>query len=186
MGKFILSLLIASNLLFVGDSRFVGMRDTVDSDDMWFCKVGQGYSWFSKNIEDIESLVDDNTVIVFGLGVNDLYNISRYEGVEKYFDRMYYISVNPVDEYLEERYGYSIRNIDIEKFNARIQLMYKKRYIDCNSRLHLVGYSTVDGLHYTKSTYRTIYTYVRLRVYQEMCAEIVQETIWGMLSKGGN
>jgi len=150
------------DILFIGDSRFVGMEEANTNGYTFFCEVGKGYSWYIDNLDKIESLISDNTIIIFGLGVNDLSNIENYLKLKnsEYFDQIYYLSVNPVDEVKEAEYGYTVTNNSIDSFNSRVQEVFKDRYIDTNSVLKESGFETKDGLHYTEETYTDIYEYI--------------------------
>ncbi len=52
-------------------------------------------------------------------------------------------------------------NEQIENFNAKLQAELDPRikWIDSYSYLTQTGYSTSDGLHYDKNTYRNLYSY---------------------------
>lgn len=149
-------------LLFVGDSRFVGMEAAIESEYEFFCEVGKGFRWYEEHQEEIESMVESDTIVVFGLGVNDLYNGKAYLTLEgsPYFDRMYFLSVNPVDEEKEERYGYKVTNEEIDAFNEAMKALFGDRYIDVNTYLVEAGFETRDGLHYRDETYKDIYGYI--------------------------
>lgn len=155
--------------IFVGDSRFVGMEealnDYVDDDVEIVAKVGQGLAWLKKTAPDLYSRT--GKTIIFNLGVNDLYNASEYA---EYFNNMpkdflanntiIFMTVNPVDEQKEEKFGYGIRNSDIEKFNDVMKEKLDKQYfhiIDTNSYIQLNNFVTTDGLHYNYKTYRMIF-----------------------------
>ena len=101
------------NVLFIGDSRFVGMKQTDNNNYKFFCEIGKGYNWFVSNKNDIDKLVDDKTIVVISLGVNDLYNVSYYENLFNKIDynNMYFLSVKPVDETIEKQNGYDIIRI---------------------------------------------------------------------------
>lgn len=149
-------------LMFIGDSRFVGMEAVNTLQYGFYCRVGKGYKWYADNLDDIESYIKDDTMIVFGLGVNDLYNIKKYKGLadSEHFENMYFLSVNPVNEELEAKYGYKVSNSDIIKFNEEMESVFGERYIDSYSYLVDNGFETVDGLHYSKSTYKAIYEFI--------------------------
>lgn len=150
------------NLLFIGDSRFVGMKEVNTEGYTFYCKTGKGYAWYNSNIDDINTLIKEDTIIIFGLGVNDLYNISKYKTLEnsKYFNQTYFLSVNPVDELNEANHGYTIKNDDIDNFNLQMQQIFEDRFIDTNHYLSENGFDAPDGVHYTKDTYRTIYNFI--------------------------
>ncbi len=106
--------------------------------------------------------------------VNDLYNNSNYvtyinqkanEWTKK-GAKVYFVSVNPVDEVKEKQNGYSVKNSEIEKFNATLKngLNANVNYIDTYNLIKS-NFKTTDGLHYTQGTsnliYKTICDYVK-------------------------
>lgn len=152
------------SILFVGDSRTLGMKDAVNDNCTYLGAEGEGYEWFSS--EGITSLVqmlenDPTQKVVFNLGVNDPKNISLY--VDRYRSLMsqypdtpfYLMSVNPLDDKGE----YNTTNEMIELFNATLESNFPDRYLDCYSYLVQNGFETVDGLHYTDSTYQAIHNF---------------------------
>ena len=68
------------------------------------------------------------------------------------------MSVNPVNEAEEKKHNYSVKNSDINSFNAKMKknLPSGVKYLDTNSTLRKEGFSTRDGLHYKDVTYRRI------------------------------
>lgn len=151
------------NYVFLGDSRFVGMSNCKQSNDIFICKVGEGYNYFCKNINNIS----ENDIVIIGFGVNDLGNIDKYiELANSLTNEVYYLTINPVDEQKERENGYSITNQQIDEFNNKLKenaINYK--VIDTNSYLKQNGYSTVDGLHYDNVTYTKIYEYIKKNLY---------------------
>lgn len=154
--------------LFVGDSRFVGMNQAcgISSKKHKYvvAKTSQGYSWFTRTampqvraIQSSDPDVTDWTMII-GLGVNDLHNKDRY--VLKFSelaqtDRLVITSVNPV------QYHPTITNSQIESFNEALKNIDGTKYINTYSYLVEHGYHTVDGLHYTRDTYKKIYRKIK-------------------------
>lgn len=154
-------------VIFVGDSRTVGMQQAVGSNnDVWSCKNSMGLSWMqSSGIPAIDSQVTSGTAVVVLMGVNDLYQVNNYisylnslvVGINNRGATLYFVSVNPTSrskDYLNE---------DIDSFNAKMRqgLSSHIRYIDTNSYLKANGFSSNDGLHYTNTTYKTIYSYIK-------------------------
>ena len=149
-------------IIFVGDSRTVGMETAVKSDsnldNVYFvAKVGKGYNWFSEyGVDRVNHIIETNTdvtnwQVVTNLGVNDLGNVDKY--VDTYDELLatewtnvdlYYLSVNPVDE----SKCTSVNNEDIIKFNEKIKK--QGNYINSYEfvKSHMV---TRDGLHYSNS-----------------------------------
>ena len=171
---------VSSDILFVGDSRTVGMcLNNALCDDTSLCETrtclarsGAGINWFSSQISEIESSYSTN--IVINMGVNDIAGNTNATSVAlDYYDlfeqlaednpnkNIYIMSVNPVDE------GENVSNTNIREFNVAIQTYINNSrlnnlfYLDTNNDLI---FTTTDGLHYDNATYRRIYRYVLGRV----------------------
>ena len=159
-------------IVFIGDSRTVGMNKVVHMDQLEdtyvIAKVGMGYNWLIDSaIPQLEDLQSKHSykryLLVFNLGVNDLKNIDKYiEVIPKLqnYGELYYVSINPT---VDEVGG--IQCSAIEKFNNALKAEESKfRYIDCYSYLKKVGYKANDGMHYDNDVYRNIYNYEMLMV----------------------
>lgn len=160
-----------TNLIFVGDSRVVGMAGA--GGFRYVGEVGQGYYWLSGEglrwLEQ-EMAADPDAAVVFCMGINDLGNIDAYVN---YYDmllswypdkELYFMSVNPVNEAAERANGYSVTNEAIEAFNSRLMEHFPDQYIDVYEYLLANGYGTVDGVHYDEATYSWIQQYTLLMV----------------------
>ena len=71
--------------------------------------------------------------------------------------KLYFVSVNPTNrsaDYL---------NDDIDEFNLKLKngLSSYVKYIDTNTFLINNGFSSNDGVHYTATTYKQIYTLIK-------------------------
>ena len=154
--------------IYIGDSRFVGMNNVCkvskEKNTFVVAKVGQGYKWFTDTaLGEVNKIKSSNKninnwVLVIGLGVNDLGNCDKY--VKKYkslskTNNIVLVSVNPI-----EKHKY-ITNKDISDFNTKLKSIDKIKYIDTYSYLVSNSYSTTDGLHYTNSTYNSIFKYIK-------------------------
>ncbi|MER2206404.1 MAG: hypothetical protein ABS980_20750, partial [Rhodococcus sp. (in: high G+C Gram-positive bacteria)] len=73
--------------------------------------------------------------------------------------RVWFMSVNPVSEAVEQRAGYSVTNKQIEDFNEELRAAFPAQYIDTYSYLLAGGFSTGDGVHYGTDTYAAIQNY---------------------------
>ena len=153
----------ASDIIFVGDSRTVGMEYAVKNDDYtWLCEVGKGYYWFKENIDLVDDYAKPGTKVIINLGVNDLGNASKYvELINSYVDlwtsegiEIYYSAVTPVGDT-------TVTNEQIEKFNQSLKSGLDSRitWIDSYSYLTENGFSSSDGLHYNNATYTSLYNY---------------------------
>lgn len=155
--------------IFVGDSRYVGMRKFAQSDDIFIAENSQGYDFLVSNLETIKQYADKNSVLIIGLGVND-YGVN-YKNYIKIMNELadtmecpvYYMLINPVEEEKEIPYGYTVYNEMIDKYNMLMRAGFsdKVKIIDSNSYLKESGFSTVDGLHYDDTTYNKIYNYLK-------------------------
>ncbi len=166
--------------IFVGDSRTVGMQNTIGDDSVYIGKVGEGYQWFSgEGIRQLKRALKKTPYakVILNLGVNDLANISNYIAcyqnlIYQYPQaRFYFLSVNPIEQKLAKASGYStaiVSNAKIQTFNASMQAAFPGAYLDCYNYLTgqglirnvKAGAGTVDGIHYTSSVYRAIYHFV--------------------------
>lgn len=151
-----------SKYFLIGDSRIVGLNQVTDisSEDKYdvLAEVGKGYNWL------LEQELPSDRIIVSFLGVNDLGNvqkyISYYNSILEQGYKLILITVGPVDENIEAQFGYSVLNEDINAFNEDISNEVNCEVLDLNTYLKSIGYSTVDGVHYTQETYKTIYDFV--------------------------
>ena len=142
-------------LIFIGDSRTVGMQGSVGDqgkNDIWSCKSSMGLEWMkSTGYPNIENQITNGSHVVILMGVNDLYNADNYisyinglvSSVNQKGGKLYFVSVNPTNrsaEYL---------NDDIDKFNLKLKngLSSYVTYIDTNTYLMNNGFSSGDGIH---------------------------------------
>jgi len=146
---------------FIGDSRFVGMEQYVETDEdiTWITEIGAGQELYWENREYIASL-DRDTIIIYELGVNNLDDtngcINALRDLEALgFNHIYFTSITPVNEDLCFIYGYIETNECIEKFNnvVRSNLPYSAATMYCYEYLNNIGIDTEDGLHYEVETY---------------------------------
>lgn len=153
----------SKKIVFTGDSRFVGMSQLKECEEIVFAETGQGYNYFCLLQDSIKN--ESTDILVIGFGVNDLYNVKKYVNYinNKPFGNIevYFLTVNPVDEEKENLYGYTVKNEDILDFNNYIlENADNYKVIDTNSYLNSIGFFTKDGLHYTDETYLEIYNYI--------------------------
>ena len=170
-------------LVFIGDSRTVGMKNAVGNDgNLWSAKVGMGYSWMKNTgVPAVESNINANSDVVILMGVNDVRSTSYTSKYISYLNEkaatwkslganVYYVSVNPM---VFETSSYpGISNSIIEAWNARMiqGLSEDITYIDTYSQV-LGQLSSRDGIHYSNSSYRTIYALVQQEIIQDKVAK---------------
>lgn len=170
----------AHKIIFVGDSRTIGMQNALkkylpDDDCVFVGKVGEGCSWF---LSEGKSLMADaisqnpDAPVVLNFGVNDPDQIDEYlaayrDMVAEYPDTTFwFLSVNPVQRARMIEYGASedaldlVTNTNITKLNLAIQQAFPDHYLDSSTILKLEGFRTVDGLHFTGQTYLRIHRFV--------------------------
>ncbi len=159
--------------IIIGDSRCIGMKEALGEGAKqvsWIYESGKGYNWFSKTaVPKLDELIKDgkNYNVIINLGVNDLHNIQSYITKfnqmikdDKYKNcKFIIVSVNPVDEAKEAKNGYSVKNSSIENFNTKMRtgLDSSIKYCDVYSDISK-SFDTRDGLHYTASSYKNIYS----------------------------
>ena len=155
--------------LFVGDSRTVGMKNSVsDSKSAFIGKVGEGYNWLVSSADgQVKKYLKYNSSVkvIFNFGVNDLGNVNKYityyTNLIKAYPKakIYLLSVNPmVEAKWSNKY---VTNKGIREFNKKIYTAFKSRYINSFAYLCEKGYTTTDGLHYNAATYQKIFKYVK-------------------------
>lgn len=159
---------LESNLVYVGDLRVIGMQGSLNNQNISFIAENSvGYDWLvSTGITQIDDQItnNSNSVIVLGLGINDLYNIDNYiafykEMIEKYPNtQFFFLSINPIDESLSLSNGYNVTNEEISMFNEKIKSNFNEKYIDTNSSLETFG--TSDGINYDDNTNKNIHNSV--------------------------
>ena len=175
-------------VVLVGDSRIIQLgnavygfeivddspvdEETSDGDHI-LGAVGEGYDWLEEHTANIEDKLTDGCALVVNMGINGApyYHSEIAEWcnkiAEKYKDRgvkVYFMSVNPVNDRLMTYNGYNIRDVDVICFNSAIRTELKDvTYLDTYSvvRDDILGEGsgTFDGLHYNKNIYRKIKDY---------------------------
>ena len=158
---------IEKSLLYVGDSRMVGMKTSLNDSNIHFiAQESMGYDWLVKQKENIENTIKNNKIsfIVFNLGVNDLSSIDSYLNFYNTYlnssdDGVYYffLSVNPVDETKAKSYGYTVKNANIIPFNNKLKAAVGDKYIDSYSQIKDYLYTQADGVHYQDITNQQIH-----------------------------
>lgn len=156
------------DLIFVGDSRAEGMQ-WLSGRYHYICKTAIGYAWLISDAKPaITQMASElpEADIILSLGVNDVDNVGSYieefhamQG--RYGDRVWFLSVTPVEDDRCAANGYMVNNGMINAFNEQVKAGVGNRYIDCCSYLWQSGFETQDGLHYTEDTYKKIEDFVK-------------------------
>ncbi len=154
----------AHQVVFVGDSRTVGMGNAVNDACTYIGESGEGYHWLvSTGTGQLAAVLESNPSlpVILNFGVNDPENVSLY--IDCYRSLMqtypntpfYLLSVNP----LSDEADFNTSNEMVEAFNSDIKDAFPDQYLDCYSYLIENGFQTVDGLHYTEETYQIIHDF---------------------------
>ena len=162
-----------AEILFVGDSRAVGMSKVQDGHIAYIGKVGAGFEWFKNTaLRQIDEFSDRGMILVINMGVNDPGNRDKYISLinsnkEKWENEGFtvcFASVNPVIDGCSNATEKSVKTFNrILKEN-----LCDVWYMDSYGYLKKNGFDTVDGLHYTLKTYE------KLADYYERYADKVQ------------
>ena len=155
------------HLIFVGDSRTVGMAKAEASQQdscTYIGEVGEGYRWFvDSGMEQMETAMEQfpEAPVILNLGVNDLDALDSYLELysgfpDRYPDHtFYFMSVNPVTDQAAH-----VTNEQIASFNAGLRNAFPDQYLDSNTYLRIREFDSPDGLHYSEGTYRAIHDFV--------------------------
>ena len=163
--------------IFIGDSRFVGMKDQIgiSANEKYIAKSSQGLKWFNDTAyPELNSYLNSNPGtynIIINLGVNDLYNIQSY--INRYAElaqsilkkhSIIIVSVNPINDKVAAKVGSTAtRNSNVIDFNNKMKSISNKssniKYCDTYSNI-INDFKTGDGLHYYKETNQKIHDYI--------------------------
>ena len=175
-----------ANTVFIGDSRTVGIYDTLhgtstanktnvnvtDADGTtWSCKVSMGLKWMkSTGVPQVEDKIHEDTDVVILMGVNDAadanmaYSYAEYLNLKsaEWADRgaeVHYVSVMPLrnDTKYETNAGIVIWNELIKN-----GLSDNVDYIDMSESG--IAYDFRDAWHFKSNTSREIYSYLTASV----------------------
>ena len=168
----------STGVIMVGDSRTVGMHTAVGDIEgyYWVAEIGKGLAWYdSTGYSQVQSIISAHSdvtewKVVFNLGINDI-----EDGAKRYIDKyntylssghlkgctFYFLSVNPVDEAKARE-----KNADIEKFNRELKegvsgAIYIDSYTDLKPKIADACNGDSEGLHYSPSTYKEIFSKVQ-------------------------
>lgn len=153
-----------SRLIWAGDSRTLGMQDTMENEDIYIGAAGEGYYWLAETgLPIIKEAIASNPAspVVFNFGVNDYDNLSNYlslyeEIVSSYPDtHFYFLAVNPIDSALCD----NITNEEIMDFNNQLKAAYPDAFLDSFTYIMVNEIVTTDGIHYSEEDYQLIYEF---------------------------
>ena len=152
-------------LIWVGDSRTVGMERAMKDDDCYIGASGEGYYWFStEGLPLMKKAIQQHpdAPVIFNLGVNDHENLDLYLALyrslfDEYPDtHFYFLSVNPIDP---ERCS-AITNEEITDFNEHMKTLFPDTYyIDSYTWMMANEIETIDGIHYSKEDYHALHDF---------------------------
>lgn len=156
-------------IIWVGDSRTIGMRDAMKNDDLYIGASGEGYDWLSETgLPQVKDAISNHpkAPVVFNFGVNDYDNMENYLALyeallEEYPDtHFYFLSVNPIDPDICK----NITNEEIADFNAHLKQSFPDTFIDSYTFLKASETPTIDGIHYSSEDYCAIHNFAAREV----------------------
>lgn len=161
-------------IIFYGDSRFAMMKNDIVgmiwqgtikksefpkiSESDFVAKIDAHYDWMRDHQEDVFKKYGEDTLILIEFGVNDLHMVDKYIAfANELIDAGYnvgYLTIMPVVEDKALKYGYSLSNKNIIKFNDKLKTDLNPRAVilDAYDYLMQTGFETIDGLHFKKET----------------------------------
>ena len=134
----------------------------------YIAKEGEGYEWLKNTgTGELAAALSDTpeATVILNLGVNAITEADAYISYYKqlfasYPDTDFHLmSVNPVSDDCP-----TVTNAAIDAFNQKIKAAFPDEYLDVYNYLLTGDFSTVDGLHYTDSTYLSIHYYLAQRI----------------------
>ena len=157
-------------LIFVGDSRIVELSDLVaDDNTQYIAKCGVGVNWLKKSgypkLQKAVRKTEGRKAVIFFIGINDTFHVKEYiRALNSYYKPLkkencdvYYLSLTPTTS-VGKTPSKSTESVKI--FNAKVKSELKKgiRYLDIFQYFRW-GINSVDGVHYTDSSYGSIHRY---------------------------
>ncbi len=161
--------------VLIGDSRIEGMHMSVgDADCLWEYEVGRGYDWLvNTGVPEIDQTVGDGTAVVITLGINDIGDTGRSYQYASYINSKaqewamrgaatYYVSVTNLSDGYKGANGVDNEHVAMWNASLRGALSNDVTFIDANSVMPDI--ETVDGIHYTSDTYRSLFQVIYQKV----------------------
>lgn len=167
-------------IIYVGDSRTVGMCDSVDLNDNEDCSIAEGskgYTWL--NSDEIKNKIKSainkhpNSYLVISMGTNSKLTANeakQYAELYNDFAKEYSnskvvaVSVPQIDFKLAQTKGMfnsgTYTSDDVRNFNSNLKsnLSSDVMYCDIYSKLNNYSYKSYDGVHFYPETYKFIYS----------------------------
>ncbi len=157
---------IENSLIYLGDSRVSSLNTSLNKNQITYISdANKGYDWFietGKNELLAYTSANIQKFVVINLGLSDLSNIDQYINAYNIlinnYDKVkvYFMSVNPIDEELASQNEYFITNQDIEAFNQKLLSAFSSRYIDVYTEIK-DDFETIDGINYLDITNQKIH-----------------------------
>ena len=170
--------------VWMGDSRFVGIQDKVETDkekDVFISGWGQGFNWMVYTaFPAFDRLAAEKKISIcyWSLGANDITNDPseyNFQLAEKYIEQLtkfmekypdvtfYLLSYGPVGPE-----GMDPNNIpDCDAYNSALRMFTDyifshtgMLYIDQGEYIERTGFKVYDGCHYDAATNKRAYEYV--------------------------
>lgn len=151
-------------IVFVGDSRTVGMKGAIGSDlanqFTWICEVGKSGSWVKEDAQwkQLEGITNKgDTIVVYLMGVNNL-NATTESGIANDianlgFKEVYFVETLGVEPSKYPPGTYSIQNDAVVKFNSDVASVKDKKYKVMSMYADISPSNTTDGIHYDNASY---------------------------------
>lgn len=159
-------------IIWAGDSRTLGMQDAVNNNDIYIGAAGEGYYWLTETgLPIIKEAIETNPElpVVFNFGVNDYDNLDNYLSLYEallmeYPDtHFYFLAVNPIEPTLCD----NITNEEITDFNNHLNTSFGDAFLDSFTYIMIKEIVTIDGVHYSKEDYCSIYEYAVNQITQK-------------------
>lgn len=160
-------------VLYVGDSRTVGMCKAMNIENDCIAEIGKGLSWVKTKNADIKrktsssQTTDPYNVIVFSLGVNDCKGKNSASNYAEFYNqyaeyntnvKVVVTSVTQVLNSVAKKNGYSVINADIISFNKELKSKLNSNVQYCDVYGPITGHVvSSDGMHYDDATYKLVY-----------------------------
>ena len=160
-------------VLYVGDSRTVGMCNAMKITSDCIAEEGKGLSWLKTKNADIKRKTSSSqttnpyNVVVFNLGVNDCKGKNSAANYAEFYNqyaeynknvKVVVTSVTQVLNSVAKKNGYTVINADIISFNKELKNKLNSNVQYCDVYGPITGHVvSSDGMHYDNETYKLVY-----------------------------